>query len=75
MSLSKPSDGLPVALQLGVAAASGVVFGIAFDKSRVFQPDVIFDQARCAKGAHAHAHACTPLCTLALTLRALSVCR
>ena len=43
MSLSKA---LPVATQCALAGACGVAFGIAFDKSRVFQPDVIVDQAR-----------------------------
>jgi hypothetical protein len=44
MAASKPADG--GAAQLALAAACGVAFGIAFDKSRVFQPDVIVSQAR-----------------------------
>lgn len=36
----------PLPAQVAVAAACGLVFGVAFDKSRVFQPDVVIDQAR-----------------------------
>lgn len=43
MAASKP---LPVAAQCALAGACGLAFGVAFDKSRVFQPDVIVDQAR-----------------------------
>ena len=51
--MSKPAGGgVPVAAQCGVAALCGVAFGIAFDKSRVFQPDVIVDQARCTRPRH-----------------------
>ena len=41
MSLSKP---LPVSAQCALAGACGLAFGIAFDKSRVFQPDAIVNQ-------------------------------
>jgi len=48
MSLSKP---LPVAAQCALAGACGLVFGVAFDKSRVFQPDAIVDQVRRPRAA------------------------
>jgi hypothetical protein len=50
MAASKPADGaLSVAAQMALSAACGVAFGVAFDKSRVFQPDVIVGQARAAR--------------------------
>ena len=52
MSLSKP---LPVAAQCALAGACGLAFGVAFDKSRVFQPDAIVDQVRAAAPRSAEA--------------------
>ena len=46
MSVSKP---LPVAAQCALAGACGLAFGVAFDKSRVFQPDAIVDQVRATR--------------------------
>jgi hypothetical protein len=37
---------LSVPLQCALSGTCGLAFGVAFDKTRVFQPDVIVDQAR-----------------------------
>jgi hypothetical protein len=37
---------LSVPLQCALSSTCGLAFGVAFDKTRVFQPDVIVDQAR-----------------------------